>query len=78
MNCEYNINECEPNPCQNNGKCHDLIDHFVCSCPHGTDGSLCEINKNDCHAGACHHGGTCVDKVGGYACKCPPGFVGPR
>lgn len=76
-NCELNIDDCSPNnPCQNGGVCHDLVNSFSCSCPHGTLGKLCEINVNDCFHGACFHGGTCVDKVGGYECLCMPGYVG--
>lgn len=78
INCEHNIDDCMPNPCRNGGTCHDLVNKFVCSCPHGTQGVLCEINVNECFDGACHHGGTCIDKVGNYECQCPPGFVGPR
>ncbi|UYV77481.1 N [Cordylochernes scorpioides] len=77
-NCEHNINDCEPNPCKNGGTCHDLVNQYVCSCPHGTQGVLCEINNDDCAKGICHHGGICIDKIGGYECQCPPGFVGPR
>ena len=32
------IDECDPNPCQNGGNCTDLIDNFVCTCfPEFTD-----------------------------------------
>lgn len=78
QNCELNVDDCSPNPCQNGGTCHDLINSFSCSCPSGTLGIICEINIDDCVPGACHNNGTCSDKVGGFECKCPPGFVGPR
>ncbi|KAF4523890.1 hypothetical protein B566_EDAN016082 [Ephemera danica] len=78
QNCELNINECQPNPCQNGGLCHDLVNGFSCSCPPGTLGIICDINLDDCVPGACHNGGNCTDKVNGFECKCPPGFVGPR
>ena len=63
MNCEFNINECDPNPCRNGGTCFDLVNQFQCSCPAGTSGQLCEINVDDCLENPCQHGGTCVDKV---------------
>lgn len=30
--CETNINECDPNPCQNYGKCTDGINSYTCTC----------------------------------------------
>ncbi|CAD5210375.1 unnamed protein product [Bursaphelenchus okinawaensis] len=30
-------------PCQNNGKCHDILNGIVCECPKGTYGRRCEI-----------------------------------
>ena len=68
-NCHVNVDDCDPNPCQNNGICYDLVNDFRCACPHGTIGILCEINVNECFEGACHHGGTCVDKIGMYIKK---------
>jgi hypothetical protein len=29
-NCSTNINECDPNPCENGGSCEDGINDFVC------------------------------------------------
>ena len=66
VNCEYDIDECDRMPCQHGGTCHDLIDGFRCSCPHGTKGMLCEIDEPDCTDSACHHGGTCIEKVGKF------------
>lgn len=38
VNCEYEVDECQNQPCQNGGTCIDLVNHFKCSCPPGTRG----------------------------------------
>ncbi|XP_073690168.1 hyaluronan-binding protein 2-like isoform X2 [Garra rufa] len=42
---------CEPNPCQNNGKCVDDDDDFECVCPVGYSGQYCQVDPNDCYEG---------------------------
>ena len=42
------INECESNPCVNNGTCNDRINGFNCSCPPGFNGSRCEKGNHNC------------------------------
>ena len=37
------IDECESNPCQNNGTCSDQLGGFNCSCVPGFYGDRCEI-----------------------------------
>ena len=44
--CDVNIDECSPNPCQNGGKCTDLINGYNCTCRplysgHNCSGKLC-------------------------------------
>ena len=34
-NCERMFNECQPQPCQNDGTCIDLINGYRCNCPNG-------------------------------------------
>ena len=34
--------ECSPNPCKNNGTCHDLISNYVCDCTSGYSGPQCQ------------------------------------
>ena len=43
-NCEVDINECEPNPCNNNGTCVDEINDYKCTCKAGFVGKSCEVN----------------------------------
>ena len=30
--CSVNINDCDPNPCENGGSCTDGIDGYSCTC----------------------------------------------
>ena len=39
------INNCEPNPCQNDGTCTDGVDTYTCSCVTGFEGSECQTSK---------------------------------
>ena len=34
--------ECNPNPCRNNGTCRDLTSSYVCDCPSGYSGPQCQ------------------------------------
>ncbi|XP_033100317.1 fibropellin-1-like [Anneissia japonica] len=69
-------NECESNPCLNNGTCHDESKSFSCTCTEGFQGEICEIDINDCVEHACQNGATCYDKVNDYFCDCSPGWEG--
>lgn len=35
VHCELEINECQSNPCVNNGQCVDKVNRFQCLCPPG-------------------------------------------
>ena len=39
------INDCQPNPCMNNGICVDGVNSFSCNCAHGFIGKHCSISK---------------------------------
>ena len=76
MFCETDLDECEPNPCRNNGICTDLINSYRCTCPSGFTGPNCETNVNECLDDPCLNGGTCRDSFASFTCDCPPGFYG--
>ncbi|KAI9551727.1 hypothetical protein GHT06_022063 [Daphnia sinensis] len=72
-----NIDDCESNPCRNNGTCTDLVNGFECTCTGtGFGGSDCSEELNECEPSPCLNGATCVDGVGNYSCLCLAGYEG--
>lgn len=41
--CNYEYNECDSNPCLNDGQCTDHIGGFSCKCTRGFTGKRCHI-----------------------------------
>ena len=39
------VDDCDPNPCLNNGECVDGVNSYVCKCPRGFAGPNCEESK---------------------------------
>lgn len=33
--CEIDVDDCESNPCVNDGKCRDMVNGFTCTCQPG-------------------------------------------
>lgn len=40
------INDCQPDPCENNGTCIDLVNDYQCDCVAGFNGINCENSKH--------------------------------
>lgn len=78
LRCETNVNDCESQPCLNDGECVDEIDGYKCNCSGtGYTGTLCQINVDECVISSpCLNGGVCFDTYGSYTCECQPGFGG--
>ncbi|XP_019622733.1 PREDICTED: uncharacterized protein LOC109468834 [Branchiostoma belcheri] len=74
--CEIDIDECDSNPCQNNGLCVDGANSYGCQCTRGYTGLNCEIEIDECESSPCQNGGSCIDHIGWYSCRCTPGFLG--
>lgn len=41
--CNFEYNECDSNPCLNNGECTDHIGGFSCKCTRGFTGKRCHL-----------------------------------
>ncbi|KAJ3655012.1 hypothetical protein Zmor_014159 [Zophobas morio] len=76
--CEEDFNECESNPCLNNGTCLDAANGYVCNCLPGYSGVHCELDVAVCNATnetRCANGGICVEGPGDtFSCNCQPGW----
>ena len=77
-NCSEDIDECDSNPCENDGNCTNfLFGIFECDCPRGYSGDTCAIDTTPCDPQPCQNGGICDDLGQGmYSCSCAEGFTG--
>lgn len=69
-------NECESNPCKNNGTCIDGLADFTCLCREGWKGKTCTLRNSHCDRYTCNNGGTCLDRGDTFHCECPPHWEG--
>ena len=78
--CDKDINECTSNPCQNSGRCENVVGSYKCFCTAGFSGKNCSININECDTqngtANCKNNGTCIDGDGKYTCNCSDPFTG--
>lgn len=72
--CEGDVDECDVNPCGNDGTCVNTVGGFSCECHGGFSGSVC--STDECINLICQNGGTCVVRPGGQHCHCASGFEG--
>ena len=59
--CDVDIDECQSEPCFNNGSCTDSSDNnliatttYYCECSAGFQGSECEVDVNECASEPCN------------------------
>lgn len=76
-NCEIDIDECQPNPCQNGGTCYDRVNGYECACTPTYMGKNCSQLYNACFFRPCMNGASCSSVIGtqNYTCSCPTGFT---
>jgi hypothetical protein len=78
-NCEYKLDICLTDPCQNGGICQYLNGSLaVCVCPINYSGPNCELYKDPCQGIICANGGVCEEIAGQALCECLPAFGGER
>ncbi|CAF1380734.1 unnamed protein product [Rotaria magnacalcarata] len=74
--CNQEVDECESQPCANNGTCTDLENGFLCHCLPEWNGTLCAEAKNPCQSSPCGPTGKCIATNHAqipYYCQCPDG-----
>jgi len=78
LNCETEINDCDPDPCMNDGECIDLVVGYRCDCKLPYSGPNCTTQLTPCRHNRCRNGAQCLpdEHYTDYTCRCPPGFTG--
>ena len=66
--CEVDINECETNPCRNNGTCINLVNDYSCNCTNNWTGRNCSICPLNCNNG--------TQSLDCSICTCDAGYSG--
>ncbi|KAM3876330.1 protein crumbs homolog 1 [Diretmus argenteus] len=84
--CQEVINQCDPSPCQNGGRCESRVGGYICHClKQSQDGVLyggvnCTVRLVGCEGHECQNQGSCspflLDGTHAYSCSCSPGFAG--
>ncbi|XP_078079407.1 factor VII-activating protease-like isoform X2 [Mustelus asterias] len=70
-NNNYEMDNCNPNPCTNRGTCNLTESGYNCHCPILYNGTDCEIENNPCKNNPCSHGDCLITIVPPYyKCKC--------
>lgn len=85
--CQEVINHCDPDPCQNGGRCEGRAGGYTCHClKHSRRGFAyggpnCDERPVGCDGHACQNQGSCIPSLlngtHGYTCSCLPGYTGP-
>lgn len=84
--CQEVMDRCDPNPCQNGGRCESSVGGYTCHCPGRSlggalyGGTHCERKLTGCEGHQCQNRGVCSpllrDGADRYTCSCTPGFSG--
>ncbi|KAJ8386571.1 hypothetical protein AAFF_G00168970 [Aldrovandia affinis] len=70
--------ECDPNPCQNNGTCESKGDSFKCTCPAPFKGKKCQTVHHHCRKIKCGNGECVITSAPPYyECKCKAPYMPP-
>lgn len=85
--CQEVINQCDPSPCHNGGRCESIVGGYICHCLKQSDngilygGVTCDVRLVGCEGHGCQNQGSCspflLDGTHGYTCSCSPGYTGP-
>ncbi|XP_060595827.1 fibropellin-1-like isoform X1 [Ruditapes philippinarum] len=75
VKCE-DTDQCQSNPCLNNGTCVDGDRSYTCNCTERWSGINCEIDTDQCQSNPCLKNGICVDGDRSYTCKCTERWSG--
>ena len=85
--CQEVINQCDPNPCQNGGRCENHVGGYTCHCLKQSDDGIlyggvnCGVRLVGCEGHECQNQGSCspflLDGTHGYTCSCSAGHSGP-
>ncbi|XP_060576588.1 neurogenic locus protein delta-like isoform X2 [Ruditapes philippinarum] len=70
--------QCQSNPCLNNGTCVDGDRSYTCNCTERWSGINCEIDIDECLYQPCENNGECVNEINGFVCFCADGYEGYR
>ena len=66
---QVDIDECATSPCQNLGRCEDLVGAYRCVCAAGYAGAVCDVDVDECKLGQCQNNASCVDQLNGVICR---------
>ncbi|CAF3431133.1 unnamed protein product [Rotaria socialis] len=75
--CEYDINECQSNPCPKQSTCIDVPNGYSCVCDPGWTGVDCSEDIDECTTTqTCKAARNCINLPGSYKCECFESFTG--
>ena len=80
--CEFDVDECDSDPCKNGATCSPGLHVYSCACEAGWAGGNCDVDTNECSNSPCENGATCSESgmtssvpVDKFSCSCRPGFA---